>query len=111
MRLKTRKAPQLLICIIGIGLAMSLFHRAKAQEPVLSPNLPVDVTIQDPQQSDFDTFSWQSFVALNWPALSNGTPDTSTTIGEDPAATPVWQFYYDPADVFLPADAPQPPRP
>ena len=106
MRLKKRNAPQLLICIIGIGFAMSMFLSAKAQEePVLSPNLPVDVTTPNPRQGDFDTFSWQSFVALNWPALSNGTPDTSTTIGEDPNATPVWQFYYDPADVFLPGGA------
>jgi hypothetical protein len=86
-----------------------MFHSAKAQEIVLSPNLPVDVLSQNPPQnppqSAFDTFSWQSFVALNWPALSNGTPDTSTTIGEDPNATPVWQFYYDPADVFLPGGA------
>ena len=110
MRLKKRNAPQLLLCIICISFAMSMFHRAKAQEPVLSPDLPVDVTVSNPRQSDFDTFSWQSFVALNWPARSNGTPDTSTTIGEDPNATPVWQFYYDPADVFLPGGA-QPPNP
>jgi hypothetical protein len=101
-----RHAPQLLICIICIGLAMSMFRRVKAQESVvLSPNLPADITVSDPEQSDFDTFSWQSFVALNWPALSNGTPDTSATIGEDPNATPVWRFLYDPADVFLPNGA------
>jgi hypothetical protein len=110
MRFKKRHAPQLLLCIICLGLAMSMFQSAKAQQIVLSPNLPVDVTVPNPRQSDFDTFSWQSFVALNWPALSNGTPDTSATIGEDPGATPVWQFYYDPVDVFLP-DGAQPPDP
>ena len=108
MRLKKRNAPRLLICIICIGLAMSMFHSAKAQDITLSPNLPFDVPLNS-HQGNFDTFSWQSFVALNWPALSNGTPDTSTMIG-DPNATPVWQFYYDPADVFLPGGA-QPPDP
>src|SRR5512143_1938455 len=27
-----------------------------------------------PQQRPFDIFSWESFVALNWPANADGTP-------------------------------------
>lgn len=52
--------------------------------PSLSGNIPLAVTIPSgvttPEQARpfFDTFSWQSFVALNWPQAPNGprgTPD------------------------------------
>lgn len=47
--------------------------------PTLSGNLPLAVSIPSgvttPEQARpfFDTFSWQSFVALNWPAASSWT--------------------------------------
>lgn len=50
-------------------------------------------------QRPFDVFSWQSFVALNWPADSNGEP-SSSPIGSDPSAPRVWQFYPTADDVF-----------
>src|SRR5713226_7447469 len=68
----------------------------------LTYNMPY--TIQSPdckqsnnlQLSDFDNFSWQSFIALNWPAAldpttglparasayPNGVPDTTKSIGD-----------------------------
>jgi hypothetical protein len=50
----------------------------------LSPTIPGDANFSDNPstiqqiQHDFDVFSWQSFVALNWPL------DQSQTIGSAP---------------------------
>lgn len=57
----------------------------------------LSVTVQRP----FDNFSWQSFVALNWPADGNGNP-LSDSIGSKPDAPRVWMSYEGPADVFAP---------
>jgi len=63
------------------------------------------------QQSmnDFYEFAWQSFVALNWPALEGGDrgqPDTTKMIGAkgpDGQLLPVvWSSYKLPTEVFLP---------
>ncbi len=79
-----------------------------AQDVILSSDLPHDVTLAvptAPAQEDFDLFSWQSFVALNWPAKADGKPDTSVTIGQSPTAPRVWEKFIHPADVFLPGGA------
>jgi hypothetical protein len=59
----------------------------------LSPELPYDVDLkalsrlnrdkQIPEaQRLFDIFAWQAFIALNWPALPDGTPDKSKNMGD-----------------------------
>jgi hypothetical protein len=73
------------------------------------PQLPYDVVhafnpgytaILDPDiQPAFDIFSWQSFVALNWPADSAGRP-IGNSIAEHPDAPRVWEYYPDIAEVF-----------
>jgi hypothetical protein len=79
----------------------------------LSPNLPHDADFSDNPstieaiQHDFDVFSWQSFVALNWPALADGSPDTSKVIGQDGDNATVWESYKETYEVFLP-DGSQP---
>jgi hypothetical protein len=79
----------------------------------LSSNLPHDADFSDNPttieqiQHDFDVFSWQSFVALNWPALADGSPDTSKTIGADGDNSTVWESYKESYEVFLP-DGSQP---
>jgi hypothetical protein len=50
-------------------------------------------------QPPFDVFSWQTFVALNWPADSAGKP-IGTSITDSPNAPRVWEHYKDPAEVF-----------
>ncbi|HEY8930590.1 MAG TPA: hypothetical protein VIM55_15415 [Mucilaginibacter sp.] len=50
-------------------------------------------------QPPFDVFSWQTFIALNWPADSAGKPIGSSITGS-PAAPRVWEHYQDPAEVF-----------
>src|SRR5271166_501555 len=71
---------------------------------LLSSDLPHEVDIANataPVQNDFDIFSWRSFVALNWPANPDGTPNKGVMIGQEPAERRVWEFYMAPEDVFL----------
>lgn len=88
----------------------------------LSPELPYDVNIeqlralsetpQKPQppftipddnvpsaQRLFDIFAWQSFLALNWPATAEGTPDKSKTLA-DSTAPRVWEGFTEISQVF-----------
>lgn len=53
-------------------------------------------------QADFDRYSWQVFVALNWPAKNGerGQPDCDQTIGQEGPL--VWQTYKTVEQVFLP---------
>ena len=50
-------------------------------------------------QNPFDIFSWQFFVALNWPANEAGVP-ISELIGTHPNLPRVWQFYKQPGEVL-----------
>jgi hypothetical protein len=100
-----------------------------AQFPTpLSPDLPYDVNIeqlrtlsetpQKPQppftipddnvpsaQRLFDIFAWQSFLALNWPANADGTPDKSKTLA-DSTAPRVWEGFTEISQVFRENGAP-----
>lgn len=44
----------------------------------MSPPIPFTL---DNLQHDFDVLSWQTFVALNWPANADGSANTSAKIG------------------------------
>lgn len=87
---------------------------SSASLPAISPELPANAQFNPPfdmasLQHDFDVFSWESFIALNWPAASVGTPDTSVNIGQRPGAPTVWQTYKESRDIFLPGGATPPP--
>ena len=73
---------------------------AQGDRQGLSPHLPHDVP-PDATPADFEKFSWQSFVALNWPADVDGEP-LPGPIGTYPTALRVWQYYPTPEAVFLP---------
>jgi hypothetical protein len=47
----------------------------------------------------FDLFSWQAFLALNWPALPDGKPDNAKTLA-DFSTLRVWEFYVDAGAVY-----------
>ncbi|MDF3981652.1 hypothetical protein P3W23_06600 [Luteibacter sp. PPL554] len=84
--------------------------RATPPPPTLSPTLPLEVSATKPftldsLQHDFDVFSWQSFVALNWPANPDGTPNTGVTIGQMTNSPVVWESYRESRDIFLPGGA------
>jgi hypothetical protein len=65
-------------------------------------------TILDDQvpaaQRWFDLFSWQAFLALNWPALPDGAPDNTKTLA-DTTAPRVWEHWVDVGQVFRPDGA------
>lgn len=72
---------------------------------VLDPNLPHEVhaLAGATVQQDFDCFSWQSLVALNWPAgAKNGEADTGQAFGTRRAdGRVVWTTYKQPRQIFL----------
>ena len=78
---------------------------------VLSPTIPGDVNVTattksiDAFQPDFDVYSWNTFIALNWPPGANGSGDPSKKIGQNGDNDTVWEHYRDVADVFLPGGA------
>lgn len=52
----------------------------------------------------FDIMAWRAFVALNWAAQPDGTPDPGK--GFTDADTPrIWEYWRRPADVYLPNGA------
>jgi hypothetical protein len=72
---------------------------------------PADVPSQseDASITELAEFAWQEFIALNWPAVSNGrgAPDVSQTNGFITASkvgsatyTPVWQTYWHRNELF-----------
>jgi hypothetical protein len=98
----------------GQGAVPAAATVAPQNTPTLSGNLPLTVNIPSgvttPEQARpyFDAFSWQSFVALNWPAAQKGprgTPDrpddpavfTAATGGGQPV---VWGTYKEDFELF-----------
>jgi hypothetical protein len=82
---------------------------------VLSSAVPHDANIPQAdkgnptaEQIDFDTFSWNSFIALNWPADPNNNgkpdPDPNKKIGLQDYSPVVWETYKESYAVFS-ADA------
>lgn len=79
--------------------------------PSNSWQVPPDVTPTpppNPPQSNYLNLGWQTFVALNWPAVAKGQyaqPDTSATIGAKAAngafVPTAWLTYRDLSDVML----------
>ncbi len=79
----------------------------------LCPDLPHDITetfqagysqLGAAQQRPFDNFSWQMFVALNWPADGQGAP-IKGAFADHPRAPRVWEFYPNPF-ALLPRELP-----
>ena len=50
---------------------------------------------------DFDNLAWKAFVALNWPADSNGEPSKTMTISNS-SAPRVWEYWRPSQTIFLP---------
>jgi len=90
------------IIAIALGLCAPLVATRSLQplqQPAqLRPGIPSDVA-GPPTQDTLDTFSWQLFVALNWPT-KDGQADRATTIGQASATPRVWELYTDPIDLF-----------
>ena len=98
----------ILVALAGIAVAQA----PPAPPPiVLSAMIPGDVNVTatkvsiDTFQPDFDVYSWNIFIALNWPPGPNGNGDPSKKIGQDGDNDTVWEHYRDVGDIFLPAGA------
>ena len=71
-------------------------------DPTISPKIPTTV-FPILEQYPANCFSWDSFFALNWPAMGAGVPDTKKKLGEPGPV--VWETYRDSDTVFLPDGA------
>lgn len=99
------------VVVIALVLACVAHAASPAPErpvppsPVLSPNVPVDISPQ-PTQADAVNFAWQEFVAVNWPALpgQRGVPDLHKKIGQP--GDVVWNSWKTPGEVFTRNGAP-----
>lgn len=76
------------------GWQGSYGRSAASSPPQLSAALPGDVAA-GASAADIDAFSWQSFVALNWPADGRGK------IGAAGDNVAVWQFWKQDTDVLV----------
>lgn len=92
--------------LFGCALFSALLSPLAQAAPTLSTQIPFDVTVTQPVslpslQQNFDELSWQTFIALSWPALENGDPDTGTQIGKQDGPT-VWESWKESYQIFLP---------
>ncbi|NVO15066.1 MAG: hypothetical protein HXX10_13610 [Rhodoplanes sp.] len=78
----------------------------------LSPDLPYDVDVAALGRLDrdrevpeaqrlFDIFAWQAFLALNWPAAPDGSPDRTKTLA-DATSPRVWMGWRGNDSIYLP---------
>lgn len=84
---------------------------------VLKPNIPGDAQFgplpPNPTneqkllaiQGDFDIYSWNTFIALNWPPGPDGNGDPNKMIGQNGDNDTVWEHYRNVDNVFLPGGA------
>lgn len=123
----------ILLLVLSLGLLMLIPILAREEHPLLeaapapqdgetgagpcagatlSPVLPHEVNVRadgvsGPTQTDFDCFSWQSLVALNWAvSAKNGQPASDISFGHTGRdGLVVWMTYKQPEEIFLPDGA------
>jgi hypothetical protein len=95
---------------------IGLSRCAPVQKSDLSPTVPADICNPNqfgwtPNQAGFNQLSWQSFVALSWPAdlrQGRGVADKSKAFGAvDASGNPlpaVWDTYKQDYEIFRPDD-------
>jgi hypothetical protein len=84
----------------GPAIVLSSSIPGDAQFGPLPPN-PTNAQKLLAIQGDFDIYSWNTFVALNWPPGPDGNGDPKKTIGQSGDNDTVWEHYRDVADIFL----------
>lgn len=84
--------------------------------PNVTPQLPGDVDtalkskLEAAQkfsqvQREFDLYSWQMFLALNWPTYGSGRPAASIT-DSGPGLAPAWTLWHNSSSIFQTDGAP-----
>jgi hypothetical protein len=108
---------KLIIAALSLTAALLLHAGPQGTSPtppppiVLSPAIPGDVNVTaktvsiDAFQPDFDVYSWNTFIALNWPPGPDGNGDPKKKIGSNGDNDTVWEHYRDVSDIFLPGGA------
>ncbi|MGC5703898.1 cytochrome C [Pseudomonas sp. NFXW11] len=103
MKKETRRPGPRLGCALCSALLSPLV--LAAAPPTLSPQIPFDVSVTTSPpptlaslQHDFDVLSWQTFIALNWPAQEDGNAGTGP-IGKEDAST-VWEGWKESYQIF-----------
>lgn len=98
-----------LLLTAGLLLMHAAPQKTSTPPPiVLSPAIPGDVNVTaqtvsiDTFQPDFDVYSWNTFIALNWPPGPDGNADPKKTLGSNGDNDTVWEHYRDVSDIFLP---------
>lgn len=102
--------PRLASCS-GPAIPLPQVCGADLRPPTISCEVPADVQgeLRQPnvnlRQRASDLFSWQNFIALNWPALAGarGAPDPHRPIGGSTAPT-VWETWKETSEVFRDED-------
>jgi hypothetical protein len=99
------------LSLATLGTAWGQARRAGAPPKPniqLSPNVPFDVTLGTDRslntlQADFDIFSWNSFIALNWPAKPDGSPDLARKPGAGVTGDndTVWEHWIDSSSITV----------
>ena len=93
---------------------IALLAAANVPKPVITATVPVTVnvpsSVTSPEQARpfFDAFSWQSFIALNWPAANPNAQrnvplnptDPNTFLNFSGRKTPVWQTWKQSWELF-----------
>lgn len=110
--------------VFVVGAAMVLRAEQNAKQAHAKKNAPIEACINAPvdqlcstmphdvatelglgysslndNEVPFDVFSWQSFIAMNWPADQNGNPSAKSIL-HDSTSPRVWQYFKTPFDVF-----------
>ncbi len=99
-----------LLSVMLLGLvSLPALAREEPQPSTLATQLncqpPTSAPAANAPQDQFDQYSWQMFVALNWPAQDGqrGTPNCNKQPGD--AGYTVWQTYKTVSEIFLPGAA------
>ncbi|KAF2406388.1 hypothetical protein SAMN04490179_4220 [Pseudomonas antarctica] len=99
-----------LLRVMLLGLvSLSAQAREAPQPSTLATQLncqaPTSAPAATASQDQFDQYSWQLFIALNWPAQDGqrGTPNCSKQPGD--SGYTVWQTYKTVSEIFLPGAA------
>ncbi|BBP64354.1 MULTISPECIES: hypothetical protein [Pseudomonas] len=99
------------VMLLGLASlpALALDQTQTSTEPTQASSLdcqpPTTAPAATASQDLFDQYSWQLFIALNWPAQNGqrGDPDCSKQPGA--SGYTVWQTYKTVEDIFLPQGA------
>jgi hypothetical protein len=103
----------LVACLFGVsgGLQAQAGKKSAGKLPPikLSSKPPFDVTAGSDTslnglQEAFDVFSWNSFIALNWPAAPDGSPNSAQKPGAAPSGDndTVWEHWVESSSIIVP---------